>query len=62
MVNISFLEIDNYKLQIYNISGQLVVNKSFSGTSIDVELPTSGIYIVNIIGKRTNYTKKIVCN
>jgi len=62
MVNISFTEIENYKLQIFNINGQLVLNKNFKGTSIDLTLPSNGIYIVNIVGEKSNYSNKIIIN
>jgi hypothetical protein len=62
MMNISFTEMENYSLQIFNVDGRLVLNKNFSGTSIDLTLPSNGIYILNIVGEKTNYSNKIIIN
>src|SRR6056297_2958199 len=61
-VNISMDVVENYKLQIFNISGQLVLNSNFTGASLNAFLPSNGIYIVNVVGEKSSYSDKIIIN
>ncbi len=62
MVNISLPENVNYELQIYNLSGQQVASRKFWGSSIELTVPSKGIYIFNIRGGKSIISKKVLIN
>jgi len=62
MVNVTLPESDNYELQIFNLSGQHTSNKHFWGSSIDLTFPSNGLYIINIRGEKTVFSKKVLIN
>lgn len=62
MITISLSEMENYKLKIFNVNGQLISNKEFWGSSIDLTLPSTGLYVISILGERSVYSKKVLIN
>ncbi len=62
IINISLSEMENYKLKIFNVNGQLISNEIFWTSSIDLTLPSTGLYIISIIGEESIYSKKVIIN
>jgi hypothetical protein len=53
---------DNYQYEIYTLGGQLLLANEFTGTSVDVKLPASGLYLVSIKTNATSLVKKVFVN
>ncbi|MBL0343436.1 MAG: T9SS type A sorting domain-containing protein [Bacteroidetes bacterium] len=52
-----------YKIQLFDISGKVVMEKQHSGSSncrIDVAAFANGIYIVKVISENTLYIEKLI--
>jgi hypothetical protein len=59
-VNIAFEQAAYRNIFLYNMSGQLVLNQSFSGTRADISFPASGLYILKIQKKNAVQTIKVI--
>ena len=59
-VRVSLSQADDYQIQVFNLSGQLVVYKDFEGTSTDIRLPIPGLYVVRVFDGKYIYTKKTI--
>lgn len=59
-VNISFLQPDRYNVRVYSISGQLVTQKNITSNTIDIQLPSMGIYIFNVSNSTEVINRKLL--
>ena len=59
-LNISFLQPDRYSVKVYTITGQLVTQKIITGTTIDIQLPSMGIYIINVSSSSEVMNRKVL--
>ncbi|MEI6488396.1 MAG: FISUMP domain-containing protein [Bacteroidota bacterium] len=61
-INITIHKIEHFDVSIYNLSGILVLQKSFSEkiSTIDLDTLPKGMYIVKILGKNSNVVRKLL--
>lgn len=50
----------NYKYEAFSLNGQLLSSNHFSGTSVDIQLPSSGLFLVKFYGKNEVFTEKVI--
>ena len=53
---------DNYNMQVFDISGKLLVSKNFNNSEDDLDISSyaNGIYILSISTNNKRYTQKLV--
>lgn len=61
-VNLYFDQAASRNIFVYNMSGQAILNQSFSGTTTHIKFPAAGLYILKIQKKNTVQTVKIIIN
>lgn len=59
-VNLSFHKEDVYSVRVYNINGQLVTQKHILSNSMDIKLPSIGIYIFNVTNSKETINRKVM--
>jgi hypothetical protein len=59
-VNVSFVQSDQYKAKVYNISGQLVTQVNSSSNTFDIQLPIAGVYIFNVSSSKEVINRKML--
>lgn len=59
-VNILFLQPDRYNITVYNISGQLVTQKNITGNTVDIQLPSMGVYIFRVSNSTEVINRKVL--
>jgi hypothetical protein len=59
-LNLSMPERGNYEINIYNSSAQLVNHLTVNGSSIDISLNRPGVYLIHVVGEKSEYIKKII--
>ncbi len=50
---------NNYQLQVFALNGQLISSNSFNGTSVDIQFPTTGLYLISVFDDTTSHTQKV---
>ena len=50
---------DTYNCQVFSLNGRLLSSKYFSGTMIDIQFPTTGLFILTIHTGNKMYTEKL---
>ncbi len=63
LINIEFIEKENYTVKIYNFSGKILDEKNINSalkTQIDVKNYPAGIYFITISSDNLNSSKKII--
>lgn len=61
-LEILLTENDSYTLEVIGLSGHIIQKEAFSGSSVEAQLPGSGIYIVRIAGRNSSCKRKIFLN
>ena len=59
-INVSFVQSDQYKAKVYNISGQLVTQVNSSSNTFDIQLPIAGVYIFNVSSSKEVINRKML--
>ena len=57
-----FLNQNNKNIQIFDISGKLVLNKNINVSKLDVSVLESGTYIIKVEAENKILTKKLIIN
>ncbi|MBT8191130.1 MAG: T9SS type A sorting domain-containing protein, partial [Bacteroidia bacterium] len=47
-----------YRYQVFTLNGQLLVSNQFTGTTVDIQIPASGLFLLTIIDNDNVYTEK----
>lgn len=50
------------RVQIYGLTGQLILNQLINSTNNEILLPNSGVYIVSLKGNNLNTSQKLIVN
>ena len=50
---------ENYTYHIFSLSGQEIESGEFSGSTHQVQLPNTGMYIISMIGNSGRYTERV---
>ncbi len=52
----------NYTLQVFNVSGKLLLSENFNNSEVDLDISNygNGVYILNISTDKKKYTQKLV--
>ena len=51
--------IGDYQCQVFSINGQLLSSLQFSGKSVDLQFPTSGLFLIVIYKNKAFFTQKV---
>ena len=62
LLNINSMNQKSKTIQIFDISGRMVLNKNINGSQLDVSLLESGTYVVKIEIENKISTKKLIIN
>lgn len=58
-IRILMSEDQEYAIDIFNLNGQKISHQTFTGTTLDVRLPHSGLYLIRAFDGKRFYTEKI---
>jgi hypothetical protein len=61
-LNINSMSQKSKTIQIFDISGRMVLNKNINGSQLDVSVLESGTYIVKVEFENKISTKKLIIN
>lgn len=50
---------NDYQCQVYSLNGELLFSKAFTGAFIDIQFPSTGLYVITVFEKGNLYTKKV---
>ena len=62
LLNINSMSQKSKTIQIFDISGRMVLNKNINGSQLDVSVLESGTYIVKVEFENKISTKKLIIN
>jgi len=62
LLNINSVNQNNKNIQIFDISGKLVLNKNINVSKLDVSVLESGTYIIKVEAENKILTKKLIIN
>ena len=62
LLNIYSMSQKSKTIQIFDISGRMVLNKNINGSQLDVSVLESGTYIVKVEFENKISTKKLIIN
>ena len=62
LLNINSVNQNNKNIQIFDISGKLVLNKNINVSKLDVSVLESGTYIIKVKSENKILTKKLIIN
>jgi hypothetical protein len=62
VVNIISNNIDDFEVDIFSLSGKLIINNTAQGGQINISSLKSGVYLINIESSYGNTTKKLIVN
>ena len=62
LLNINSISEESKTIQIFDISGRMVLNKNINGAQLDVSVLESGTYIVKVEVENKISTKKLIIN
>jgi len=58
-IQAQFSAASNYNIEVYTIDGKLIASQKFTGSSLVLQLPTSGLYFVSITDNNKLFMLKV---
>lgn len=59
IVKAEMLQASNYQLQVFALNGQLLSSRKFDDASINIQFPSSGLFLISVQDNNGVYTQKI---
>ena len=59
-VELDFYDIGAYEVRVYNATGRLITQKASTDSQVQIQLPQSGMYIIQLISGGEHTTSKVM--